>query len=146
MITEKNNKKQTGFAWDFFKTPMQVCRGASTLYFNASFFCCHNFFEARIPQPTVSNQQNGKRCWLHLCSSKLASRTYWFIFLEIPLGFYLSPECLLNFLSNLYIPPWVGKNFKFMVLTILENALNLGIFIHAPLPTQNSPQVLINTP
>ena len=26
-----------------------------------------------------------------------------------------------------------------MVLTILENSLNLGIFTHAPFPTQNSP-------
>ena len=27
-----------------------------------------------------------------------------------------------------------------MVFTFLENALNLGIFIHAPVPTQNSRQ------
>ena len=33
---------------------------------------------------------------------------------------------------NLYIPPSVGKAFKFMVFTFLENALNLCIFTHAP--------------
>ena len=56
------------------------------------------------------------------------------------LGLYLSPECLLNFLSNLYIPPCVRKIFKFMVFAFLENALNLSIFTYAfPLPTQSSP-------
>ena len=62
------------------------------------------------------------------------------------LGLYLSPECLLNFLSNLYILPWLGKNFKFMVFTFLENALNLAKFTNVSLPSQNSPQVLIITP
>ena len=61
------------------------------------------------------------------------------------LGLYLSPECLLNFLSNLYIPPCVRKIFKFMVFAFLENALNLSIFTYAfPLPTQSklSPKFL----
>ena len=50
------------------------------------------------------------------------------------LGLHLSPECLLNFLSKFYIPHCMGKTFKFMVLTFLEHALNLGIFTHAPPP------------
>ena len=29
-----------------------------------------------------------------------------------PLGLYLSPEYLLHFLSNLYIPPRLGRNFR----------------------------------
>ena len=34
----------------------------------------------------------------------------------------------------------MGKSFKFMVFTFLENALNLGIFTHVPsLLTQCSP-------
>ena len=32
----------------------------------------------------------------------------------------------------------MGKIFKFLVLTLLENALNRDIFTQAPLPTQNS--------
>ena len=32
------------------------------------------------------------------------------------------------------MPPCVGKTFKFIVFTFLENALNLGIFTHAPVP------------
>ena len=31
----------------------------------------------------------------------------------------------------------MGKIFKFMVIAFLENALNLGIFTHAPLPQSN---------
>ena len=46
-------------------------------------------------------------------------------------GLYLSPECLLDFLSNFFIPPCVGKMFKFMEFTLLENELIRGIFIHA---------------
>ena len=38
---------------------------------------------------------------------------------------------LLNFLSNLCIPPCVGYIFRLMVFAFLENALNLGIFNHA---------------
>ena len=34
----------------------------------------------------------------------------------------------------MYIPSCVGKVFKLMVFTFLENALNLGIFTHAPVP------------
>ena len=32
------------------------------------------------------------------------------------------------------MPPCVGKTFKFIVFTFLENALNLGIFTHATIP------------
>ena len=39
--------------------------------------------------------------------------------LEIPLVLYLFPEFLLDFLSNLYIPPLL--RIKFEVLKLLEN-------------------------
>ena len=56
-----------------------------------------------------------------LCLSRLASRIHLLIFLY---GFIsLSPECLLNFLSKMYIPPCLGKIFKFMEFTFLEDAL-----------------------
>ena len=50
------------------------------------------------------------------------------------LGVYFFPEYLLNFLSNLYISPCVEKSFKFVMFTVLENALHLGIFTYASLP------------
>ena len=36
--------------------------------------------------------------------------------------------------SDLYIPPCLGKIFHFIVFTFLENALNLCISTHAPVP------------
>ena len=34
----------------------------------------------------------------------------------------------------------MGKFLTFMVFKIIGNALNLGVFTHAPLPSQNSPR------
>ena len=42
-----------------------------------------------------------------------------------------------------YIPPCVWKSFSFMVFAFLENALDLGIFTHAHIPTQNSRQIFL---
>ena len=58
------------------------------------------------------------------------------------LVFYLSPEFLLNFLSNLHIPPWFGNIFKFE-FKLLEN-----VFVSQNLLTtdQTPPQVLFMTP
>ena len=39
---------------------------------------------------------------------------------------------LVEFLSNFYMSPCVGKMFTFMEFTFLENALIRGIFTHAP--------------
>ena len=87
----------------------------------------------------LNAQQNGKQCCLPSLSFKISLKgTSFYISLNC-LGFYLSPKCLLNF-SDLYIPPLVGKNFQFMMFLFPENALNLCIFTHAQVPTQNSRQ------
>ena len=62
------------------------------------------------------------------------------------IGLYLSPECLLKFLSNFYIPPCVGKIFKFMEFTFLENGLIRGIFTHAPPQSKLAPKFLSSHP
>ena len=59
---------------------------------------------------------------------------------------YLSPEYLLNFLSNFRIPPYMGKIFKFMEFTFLENALIPVIFIHAPPHSKLTPKYLSSCP
>ena len=51
----------------------------------------------------------------------------------------LSPEWLLNFLSNFYFPPCVRKTFK---STVLENALIRGIFTYAPPHSKLTPKFL----
>ena len=72
----------------------------------------------------------------HPSSSQLISRIHPLIFLWTPKG-HISPESFLNFFLNLYIPPWLQKSFKFIVLRLLQihlwvKKLNLLIFTHAP--------------
>ena len=55
---------------------------------------------------------------------------------------FISPECFLNFSSNLYIPPWLRKSFTFMVLILQEDKLQvkkLNLFILVHVLKQNSP-------
>ena len=37
----------------------------------------------------------------------------------------ISPKYFLSFFSNLYIPPWLWKSFKFLVLRLLEDTFVL---------------------
>ena len=63
------------------------------------------------------------------------------------LGLYLSPEYLLNFISNFYIPPCVGKFSKFMVkVHIPRKFIDRGIFIHAPSHSKLTPKFLLSRP
>ena len=84
-----------------------------------------------LSQPLGQDQQNSKQTYCQLAI---------IIFLWTPKSF-ISPESFLNFLLNLYIPPWLQKSFKFIVLRLLEihrwvKKLNLFNFTHAP--KQNS--------
>ena len=77
----------------------------------------------------------------HPIPSQLISRIYPLIFLWTRKGF-MSPASFLNIFLDLYIPPWLWKSFKFIVLRLLQihlwvKILNLFIFTHAP--KQNSP-------
>ena len=77
----------------------------------------------------------------HPCPSQLISRIHTLIFLWTRKEF-ISPESFLNFFRNLYIPQWLWKSFKVIVLLLMQiclwvKKLNLFIFIHAP--KQNSP-------
>ena len=86
----------------------------------------------KLSQPLGQDQQNNKQTYCQLPIIK---------FLWTPKGF-ISPKSFLNFLLNLYIPPWLPKSFKFLVLRILQihlwvKKLNLFNFNHAP--KQNSP-------
>ena len=57
----------------------------------------------------------------HPNPSVLTSRIHPLLFLWTPIGLYLSPEHFLNFVSNLYILPWLEEIFKFIVFRLLEN-------------------------
>ena len=77
----------------------------------------------------------------HPIPSQLISRIYPLIFLWTRKGF-MSPESFLNIFLDLYIPPWLWKSFKFIVLRLLTNTfLSQKIeSVHFYLrPKQNSP-------
>ena len=101
-------------------------------------------------QVRINKMVNKHTVDYHPSPSQLISRIHTLIFLWTPKGF-ISPESFLNFFLNLYIPPWLQKSFKFMVLRLLANTLihlwvkklNLFIFTHAP--SKTLPQVFIIT-
>ena len=83
----------------------------------------------------------------HPSLSELTSRIHPVIFLWTPKGFIFL-ECFLNFFSNLYIPPWCGKNYgvngvKVTDKYICESENWICSFTHSPKP--NYSQVLIIT-
>ena len=64
---------------------------------------------------------------------------------------YVSPKYSLSFLSNVYIPPWLGKVLKLMTFILLKNAfmshkLNINIFTHASHQTKLFPKFLLLSP
>ena len=122
-VIKKVIKKQAGSASNFLQPPIPVCRGAYILYFkiNAPIFCCplfsENYFNLRV---RINKMVNKHTADYHPSPSQVTSRINPLIFLWTTKGF-ISPESFLNFFLNLYIPPWLQKSFKFMVLRLLAN-------------------------
>ena len=108
---------------------------------NPPIFCCPLFSKNYLnPQARINKMVNKHTVDYHPSPSQLISRIHTLIFLWTPKGF-ISPESFLNFFLNLHIPSWLCKNFKFIVLTLLQihlrvKTLNLFIFTYAQ--NQNS--------
>ena len=64
---------------------------------------------------------NGHTVYYHPSPSELTSRIHLLIFLWTPKGFTFSPECFFNFFKPVF-RTMEAKNFKFMVLRLLEKA------------------------
>ena len=89
---------------------MQVCRRASIPHFKITApFSVVVFFEYLKSRVTIN-----KIVKEHAVDSHMHSH----ISMD-SLGLYLS-EYLFSFLSNLYIPPWLGRSSKFMVFRLPE--------------------------
>ena len=77
--------------------------------------------------------------------TQLISEIHTLIFLWTPKGF-ISPESFLNFFLNLYIPPWLWKSFKVIVLRLLQYICEsknwICSFLIMP-PSKTFPQVFI---
>ena len=85
----------------------------------------------KLSQPLGQDQQNSKETYCQLPI---------IIFLWTPKGF-IYPESFLNFLLNLYIPSWLPKSLKFIVLRLLQIYLwvkKLNLFNFTDAPKQNS--------
>ena len=86
----------------------------------------------KISEPPSQNQKMVNSVVYHPCTSRVTSRIHFF---HIPLnylGFYLSQFVELS-LTCIFHLMW-ETFFQFMVLTFLENALNLCIFTHTLVP------------
>ena len=113
---EKLIKKQTVLH------AIQVCKGTYFPYFkiNDPIFCCPLFFEEPLcPQVRINKMVSEHTVNYHPRPSELTSRIHPLILQWTP-KWFMSPEYFLNFFSNLQIPPWLQKSFKFMVLRLLE--------------------------
>ena len=87
---------------------------------NPPIFCCPLFSKNYLnPQARINKMVNKHTVDYHPSPSQLISRIHTLIFLWTPKGF-ISPESFLNFFLNLYIPPWLWKSFKVIVLRLLQ--------------------------
>ena len=124
-VTKKTIRKQTGSVWNFPQPSIQVCRGVYIPYISKSapIFCCFIFFkECLNPQIKINKMVKEHTLYYHAGPSEFTPRIHPLIFLWTPKGFF-SPKYFLNFFSNLYIPLWLQKSFKFIVLRLLENTI-----------------------
>ena len=147
-VTKKVIKKQTGSNWNFLQPPIPVYRDTYIPYSKSipPFSIACLFW--KLSQCSGQNQQNGKHTVnYHPSPSQLISRIHPLIFLWTPKGF-ISPESFLIFFLNLYIPLWLWKSFKFILLRLLVNTfVNQKIeSVHFySCPQATLPQVFIST-
>ena len=86
---------------------------------NIPIFYCSLFFEEYLNPPVRINKMvNQHTADYQISPSEVTSHPL--IFLWTYKG-YISAEYVLIFFPNLYIPWWLWKSFKFMVLKLLEN-------------------------
>ena len=146
LVTKKRYESRQDLHKIFLKLQYKCAEVPYPLFQRPLFLLPHLFRGYLTPPPPSQDQQNGKysvnttfvfQDWSQGCIFHISINS---------LRNYLSPECLLNILRNLYIPPWLGKIFKLMLFTFLENALNLGLFTHvllSPHPPQEIPPIFI---
>ena len=99
-----------------------MCGGVYVQYFKINLFIlwCPLFFENYLnPQVRINKIVDKHTVDYHPSPSQLILRIHSLIFLWTPKRF-ISPESFLNFFLNLFIPPWLRKSFKFIVLRSLQ--------------------------
>ena len=84
---KKPTRKQT-FSWNLHEFFLDIC------------------MKCLKPQVKIKKIVNQHTVNYHLNPAELTSRIHPLIFLRTPKWFIFSPECFLNFFSNLYFAPW----------------------------------------
>ena len=110
-------------------------------------FCCPLFSENYL-NPQVNNMVNKHTIDYHPSPSQLILRIRPLIFLWTHTGL-ISSESFMNFFLNPYIPSWLLKSFKFIVLRLQQIHLwvkNLNLFICTHAPKQDSPSDFYHYP
>ena len=120
---QKTTKRQTGSAWNFLQSPLQVCRGAHIPYFkiNSPIFCCPLFLEEYLnPQGRINKLANEHSVDYHLSPSELTSRIHLLIFIWTPKDLYLQNIFSIFFPTCMAI--MIAEIFHFYGVKITENA------------------------
>ena len=128
----KNPQNSRQALHEIFFNSQNKCAEVGTLipYFkmNKSLFYL-SFFSKEFLNPQVKINKIIKKYSVDYRPflAGLTSRIHSLIFLQ-SFSDFISPEYLLNFVLNLYVPPWLGNIFNFMVsrLQILSPNRNRG--------------------
>ena len=117
---------------EFLETLIQTVQRSLNLLFQSTLFLMFPLFQKYL-NPQVRANKLVNSFVYHPCPSILASSIHPYPYVFKLLKGFISLQHACWILSDLYIPSRMGKLFQFMVFT-LENALNLCIFTHAPVP------------
>ena len=123
---------------EFPETLIQTVQRSLNLLFQSTLLLMFPLFQKYL-NPQVRANKLVNSFVYHSCPSILASRIHPYPYFFKLLKGFISLQHACWILSDLYIPSRMGKLFQFMVFT-LENALNLCIFTHAPVP-HSKPQL-----
>ena len=126
---------------------MRMCRGASILYFNSPFPVTPYFL--RISQPS-GQQKTGKQkqCQYLPLIFKIRLKDMSLHISINSLEIYIPPECLQNYLSNLYILQWQEKMVFIPIygVYILKKCVESEYFYSCPLPQSRLSSKVLSSP
>ena len=121
---------------EFLETIIQTVQRSLNLLFQSTLYLMFPLFQKHLNTQVRANKLVNSVVY-HPCPSILASRIHPYPYFFKLLKGFISLQHARWIFSDLYIPSRVGKLFQFMVFT-LENALNLCIFTHTPVPHSKS--------
>ena len=111
-----------------------MCRGTTFPYFKIKtpIFCCFIFFEECLnPQARINKMAIKHTVNYHPRPSEITLKIYFYLIVLWTPKRFISSEYFFIFFSNLDIPPWLQKSFKFTVLRWKIHLWVKNLFTHA---------------